>query len=230
MLLEGTTTKRIVAEGANKVLRMPLLAKGINTAGSDRLTTTSADGTSHLMVVLFTIRLALILKVGTTSKALMAVEAREVIRMPLLTHGIDELTTDGLSATSTLEREGRIEATLAERITITLQETTGERLQALRAHKVLRMPLLAKSSDTTISDRLITVSAMRTEETPPAVGASWLTIALIERGGTKRLMAALTSKVLRMPHLTHGLNHLTSDRLIAATADTTHGRHVGIID
>jgi len=120
MLLEGTTTQRVVAEGADKVLWMPLLAEGIDTASADRKTTTSADGASHLVVVLLAIGLALVLKVCTTSKALVAVEAREVLRMPLLTHGIDELTTDGLTTTSTFEREGRIEATLTESSTITL--------------------------------------------------------------------------------------------------------------
>ena len=75
MLLEGTTAKRIVAEGADKVLRMPLLAEGVNAASADRLTAAGADGTGHLVVVLLAVRFALVLKVCTTGKALVAVEA-----------------------------------------------------------------------------------------------------------------------------------------------------------
>jgi len=228
MLLEGTTTKRIVAEGADKVLWMPLLAKGINTASADRLTATSANCTGHLVIMLLTIWLALVFKVGATSKALVAVEAREVVRMPPLAHSVDELTTDGLTATSALEGEGRVEATLAEGMAVTLEETGGKRLETLRTHKVLWMPLLAQSGHTTISDWLIAVSAMRAVQAPPAILASRLTVALVEWLCAKRLTAALARKVLRMPHLTHSLHDLTSDWLVAAAANATNSTHIWI--
>jgi len=227
VLFEGATPERIVAESANKVLWMPLLAEGIDTASSNRKTATSADGTSDLMIVLFAIRLTLVFKVCTTSKALVAVEAGEVVRMPPLTHGVDELTTDGLTTAGALEGECRVEATLTEGMTVTLQEARGKGLETLRAHEVLRVPLLAKGSHTTISDGLIAVSAVRAVEALPALTTSWLTIALIEGLSAKRLTAALASKVLRMPHLAHSLNDLTSDRLVATATDTTsrsHGR------
>jgi len=131
MFLERASTKRIVTEGANKVLWMPLLAEGIDTAGTNGLTATSTNSSSHLVVVLFTIWFTLVFKECTTSKALVTVEAGEVLRMPSLTHGIDEFTTDGLTAASTLERKRRVEATLTECMTIALQETSSKRLKTL---------------------------------------------------------------------------------------------------
>jgi len=131
MLLEGTTTKRIVAESADKMLWMPLLAKSINTARTNRLTTTSTNCASHLVIMLFAVRLTLVFKVCSTSKALVTIEAREVLRMPLLTHSIDEFSTNWLTTTGTLEGESRIEATLTECMTVTLQESTCKRLKTL---------------------------------------------------------------------------------------------------
>jgi len=221
VLLEGTTTERIVAEGADKVLWMPLLAEGVDAASANRLTTTSTNCTGHLVVVLFAIGLALVLKVCTTGKALVAVEAGEVLRMPLLTHGIDELSADGLTTASTLEGEGRVEATLTEGMAITLQEAGGERLQALSAHEVLRMPLLAEGSNTTIGDWLVAVSTVRAEEALPADGAGWPAFALVEGGGAKRQVAALAGEVFRMPHLAKSLNDLAGNWLVATSTDTT---------
>jgi len=200
---------------------MPLLAESIDGACSDRLTTTSTNGTSHLMVVHLAIWLTLVLEISASVEALVAVEAGEVLWMPFGTHGVDVLTSDGLATSSTLEREGCVETTLTEGLSLSFQEPAGQRLQASAADKVLWMPLLSECCDASVCDGLVTVCAAWTEQCLPAVCTVCTALALIERGCSERSPAGNAHKVLRMPHATKSLDDLSENGLSTGTTDAS---------
>ena len=53
------------------------------------------------MIILFTVRLAIMLIEGGTAQLHLTVHACKVLRMPRLLHGIDNLSKDGFLAGST---------------------------------------------------------------------------------------------------------------------------------
>lgn len=62
LFFEGAFVELFQAEGADKVLRVELLGHGGDTASRDGLLTAGAEGAAALVVVHFTVGLAVVLK------------------------------------------------------------------------------------------------------------------------------------------------------------------------
>jgi len=117
------------------------------------------------MVVHLTVGLAAILIERTTSKALLAVLAYEVLRVPLGAKRIDTLSLYRLIARVAARGKYTVKTTLAIRPGIFLEECTAlKRLEALGANEVMYVPLSAQGRDAPIENRLITMRASSTEE------------------------------------------------------------------
>lgn len=165
VLGEGTAGKRVHAEGAHKVLRVPLLVKGVDTLACNGLAATRAGRASLLVVVHLAVRLASKLVEGTSCKALLAVLAYKVLGVPLLAQRVDALPLDGLVATGALRCIDAVEATLAIWPAVPLKETAVlKRFQALCANEMVDVPLLAQRGDAAIQYWLVTMSTPCTEQ------------------------------------------------------------------
>jgi len=80
LFFEGAFVELFQAEGADKVLRVKLLGHGCDTASCNGLLTAGAEGATVLVVVHFTVRLAVMLKETSIHKrgeALLLTETRE---------------------------------------------------------------------------------------------------------------------------------------------------------
>lgn len=74
LFFKGAFVELFQAEGTGKVLRVELLGHGCDAAACDWLLTAGAEGAAALMVVHFTVRLAVVLKetsIHKGSKALL---------------------------------------------------------------------------------------------------------------------------------------------------------------
>lgn len=82
LFFKGAFVELFQAEGADKVLRMELLGHGCDAASRDGLLTAGAEGTAALMVVHFTVGLAVMLKETPVHKWGEALSANKTLRVP----------------------------------------------------------------------------------------------------------------------------------------------------
>lgn len=190
VLGETTPSEWVHAKSANKVLGVPLLVKRIDTAAGDSLAASRAERSCLLVVMNLAVWLASELEECAPSKTLLAVLAHEMFRMPLLSDGVDAFALDGLVAPSAPSRKHAVEATLAIRAGVSLEErSTLKRLQALGADEVVHVPFLAQSCYAAVQNRLIAVSAAGTEELLVAPLAVGQVVLLVEIGSAQRVLA-----------------------------------------
>ena len=128
---------------AHEAVRVPLPAEGGNAVSHDGLLAASALGGEHVEVVLLAVGLAILLHEASAGKVLAALGAEKVVRVPGPAQGVDTLVTDGAVAIGALGGEEIVEALLAVRAGILLEERGGaKRLAALEAAETLWMPSL----------------------------------------------------------------------------------------
>lgn len=82
LFFKGALVELFQAEGADKVLRVELLGHGCDAASRDGLLTAGAEGATTLMVVHFTVGLAIVLKEASVHKWGEALPANKTLRMP----------------------------------------------------------------------------------------------------------------------------------------------------
>lgn len=82
LFFKGAFVELFQAEGADKVLRVELLGHGCDAASCDGLLTAGAEGATALMVVHFTVGLAIVLKETAIHKRGEALPANKTLRMP----------------------------------------------------------------------------------------------------------------------------------------------------
>lgn len=112
-----------------------------------------------------------------------------------------------------------MEAVLAIWSTVFLEKGAAlEGSEALSADEVINVPFAIKSSDTTSSDRLITVGTARTKQLLVARLAVRNTVLLVEVAGSKRGLAVSAHEVLRVEGHVKGIDDLSKDWLMAMSA------------
>lgn len=82
LFFEGSFVELFQAESTHKVLRVELLGHGRDAASCDRLLTAGAEGAAALVVVHFTVRLAVVLKETSIHKRGEALPANETLGVP----------------------------------------------------------------------------------------------------------------------------------------------------
>jgi hypothetical protein len=88
--------------------------------------------------------------------------------MPLLAHGVDAISADGLVAAGALGARELVEVSLAVGLAVALEEDTArEGLQTLGADEVVDVPLLANGSDALIRNGLVAVGTLTHGEQRP---------------------------------------------------------------
>lgn len=129
------------AEGADEVFRVPFLAKSIDRSARDGLLTASAAG-AHLLVVMgLAIGQAFVLE-ERACEGFVTELAVEVLRMPLGAQCIHTVTKNRLIAGAAARREHLMEAAVAIRTAVALEEVAREGRCALCAHKAMYVPFL----------------------------------------------------------------------------------------
>jgi hypothetical protein len=83
LLAEAATSQGVHAEGADKVLRVPLLVQSTDTSTRDGFAASSTERSSLQVVVSFTVGLALVFEENSIHKGFLAVMANKVFRVPL---------------------------------------------------------------------------------------------------------------------------------------------------
>lgn len=99
-----------------------------------------------------------------------------------------------------------------------MEALLAELLAALGAEEVLRVPGLVQRRDALVQDGAVAVGAARAEEVVVVRLAVREAVALKEVAGAQLLAAVVARKVLRMPGLAQGGDHLADDRLLAGIA------------
>jgi len=210
MFSEAATCQRIHAKSTYKVFRVPFLIESINTSTGNWLSTARAQRSSLLMVVCFTIGFATNFKEAPTTKRLLAIGANKVLRVPLLSQGIDTIASNWVTTTSAFWCKESIEICLTIGSSITfVKVSTDKRLQTLSADKVISVPLLAESSDAFIQHWFVTVSTLRTVQLLEASLTMGSSALFKEIPCTKRFSAITTRKMLRVISLAKCLNELS---------------------
>lgn len=82
LFFKGAFVELFQAEGAHKVLRVELLGHGCDAASRDGLLTAGAEGAAALVVVHFTVGLAVVLKETSIHKWGEALPANKTLGMP----------------------------------------------------------------------------------------------------------------------------------------------------
>jgi len=219
VLREGSSGQRVHAEGADKVLRMPLFVEGIDASSRDGLAASRTERSSLRVVVNLAVRLASVFEKGSVDKGLLAVLADKVLGVPLRAKSVDAVSSDGLRARSALGSKDCVKVGLAIGSAVFFKEISRSKgLQALSADEVFRMPLLSQRGDASIQNGFVAVRALGAVEFLIASIAVRNSIVRIKVSGSERFVAVSADKVFGMISLTHGLNDLSQDGLSAAAA------------
>jgi len=113
-------------------------------------------------------------------------------------------------------------AVSAVRFSVVFSETpTCEGIHAKCTNKMLGVPLLIQSVDTTSRDRLPAARAERTSLLMVMNFAVRFSAKFEKSAATETLLAILTHKMLRMPLLTNSIHAFAFDRLIATCATSS---------
>jgi len=229
VLRKAASGEWVHAEGTHKVFRVPFLVQRIDAPPSDGLSATRTKRTQLKVIMNFAVWFSIVLEKRSAPKRLGTICTGEMLWMPLCAKSINTITLDRFVAASTLRGKQIEEISLTVWTAILLEEVSAvERVQALRADKVLHMPLFSKGSNAPIHYRLFTVSTTRTKHLLVATLAKSLSTLLKEQASAKRRFAVAAHKVLRMESFATGLNHLPKNRLFACVASAARKRRVDI--
>jgi len=219
VLRKASSSQRIHAEGADKVLRVPLLLESVNTSSSDRLSASGTEGSRLLVIVSLAIRLSSKLEEASSSERLLAVRASKVLWMPLRSQSVDAVSSNRLVATHALRSEVCVKVLLAIRSSIAFVKVSSlKRLQALRADEVIDVPLLSNRGDASIQDWLIAVSALRAEEILEAVLAVGATVLIVKVPRSKGSSTVSAGEVFGVEGLSERLDNFSENRSFASVA------------
>jgi len=161
--------------------------------------------------------------------------ADEAVRMPLRVQRRDVVLHDGPVAAIALRGKHLEVVVAAIGFAIALMESLlAELLAALGAEEVLRVPGLVQRRDALVQDGAIAVGAPRAKQIVVVRFAIGEAVALEEIAGSQLLAAVVARKVLRMPGLAQGGDHLAHNGLLAGIAAALlHGidslaTHIGL--
>lgn len=234
MLLESAFVEKLETKGTVEVLRVPLLTHGSDALASDGFLAAVAKSAPGGMVVNFTMRFPLVLKVVPPREGHTANLAGEALGMPLGVDGRDKALHDGFVTTSTTRSKLLIVTLATKGLSILLVKSFSAKVLTTQcAEEMLGMPRPVKSSHHTLKDRSITVGTSWSVQLIVVLLAVRAAIALVVSRVTQLNVAAGTGKVLRVPLSSQCLHHLVQDGLVAGRThslghcvDSVPRRHV----
>lgn len=139
--------------------------------------------------------------------------------MPLRVQRRDVVLHDGPVAAIALRGEHLEVVVAAVGLAIALMETLlAELLAALGAEEVLRVPGLVQRRDALVQDGAVAVGTAWAKQIVVIGLAVGEAVALKEVAGAQLLAAVVARKVLRMPGLAQGGDHLADNWLLACIA------------
>lgn len=220
LFFKGAFVELFQAEGTDKVLRMELLGHGCDTAPCDRFLTARAQGAAALVVVHFTVRLAVVLKETSIHKRGEALPANKTLRMPKAVQCRDVIFQNG-SGTATALWCKHVKVILpAISFSVLFMKPLGAKEgSTLGTKEVFRMPCSIQRRHNFIQYGPIAIVASWGEQVmivPLTVG---LPFTLEEVPGADLLLTVCAHKVFRVPCAAHGGHHLSHNWLTAGTAN-----------
>lgn len=202
LLLEGALVELLEAERADEVLRVELPEHGGDAATCNGLVASCAQRASLGVVMGLAVRHALVVEEGASVEGLAAVPADEALRVPLCVEGGDVVVHDGRVAAATLGREHVEVVVAAVRLPVLLVEAVvAERVPALGAEEVLRVPGRVQRRHAFVEDGAVAVGAARGEQVVVVDLAVRAAVALEEVLGAQLLVAVGAREVLGVPGL-----------------------------
>jgi len=218
LLLECSLIQLLQTEAADKMLWVEFSEHGSDTAARDCLMTASAKTSTKRMVMLFTIGESLVLKKIAVVERHLTFLAHEAVGMPLQVERGDVVLGNWGVAAAALGGELLKVAGLAEGGVVLLVEPVVAKLAAaFGAEEVFRVEGLVEGGDALVQDRALAVTASWTEETMIVLLTVRSALSLKEVLGAQLLVAMGAGKMLGMPRVAKGGDHLTHNRFAASS-------------